>query len=108
MNFVLMQSLNHNTKLLQVHNTLLELRQEKEMAERDFVRIQGVLKYLQHLQNKEEPDPCPICKEIPKTKVNLVKNRHENDGPSWFISSQTVLRPVVWSSHLRRLLSAPA
>lgn len=49
----------------------MELRQEKQVAEGNFIRIQGVLKYLKHLENKEEPDVCPICKEIPAMKVSL-------------------------------------
>ncbi|KAG4066978.1 hypothetical protein HA402_007726 [Bradysia odoriphaga] len=60
----------------EIHDTFIELRQDKEIAELDFVRIQGVLKYLKHLQNKEEPDACPICKEIPTTKYCVLQCGH--------------------------------
>lgn len=49
----------------------MELRQEKQIAEANFIRIQGVLKYLKHLEDKKEPDVCPICKEVPTMKVSL-------------------------------------
>lgn len=51
----------------------MELRQEKQIAEGNFIRIQGVLKYLKHLENKKEPDACPICTEIPAKKVSFWK-----------------------------------
>lgn len=57
--------------MLQVNVTLVDLRREKQAAEGDFIRIQGVLKYLKHLENKAEPDPCPICKEVPTMKVSV-------------------------------------
>lgn len=40
------------------------------MAEGDFIKLQGVLKYLKHLENNKEPDACPICKEIPEMRVS--------------------------------------
>lgn len=53
-----------------MNDTIIELRDEKQNAERDFIRIQGVLKYLKHLEDKNEPDVCPICKEVPTMKVS--------------------------------------
>lgn len=50
---------------------MIELREEKHVAERDFLKIQGVLKYLKHLENNIEPDVCPICKEVPALKVSI-------------------------------------
>ncbi|KAJ6644541.1 E3 ubiquitin-protein ligase SHPRH, partial [Pseudolycoriella hygida] len=52
----------------EVDEKLDEFRMEKELAERKFIRIQGILKYLKHLENNVEPDNCPICKEKPTKK----------------------------------------
>lgn len=51
-------------------DTIIELREEKQLAERNFLKIQGILKYLKHLENTKEPDVCPICKDVPTMRVS--------------------------------------
>lgn len=43
---------------------------EYKEAEVKFIRLQGTLKYLHHLDKKSgTPDVCPICKVVPDVKV---------------------------------------
>lgn len=47
-----------------------EFEQEYAEAQTKFVRIQGTLKYLRHLDKKSGPlDVCPICSQVPEFKV---------------------------------------
>lgn len=47
-----------------------EFQQEYSDAQQKFLRIQGTLKYLRHLDKKSgSPDMCPICKQVPEVKV---------------------------------------
>lgn len=52
----------------------VEFQQEYTEAETKFVRLQGTLKYLRHLDKKSgTPDVCPICNIVPDVKVDLDK-----------------------------------
>lgn len=42
--------------------------EQKLEAEVSFARLNGRLKYLQHLKEKNEPQPCVICTNIPKER----------------------------------------
>uniref|UniRef100_A0A182JT19 RING-type domain-containing protein n=1 Tax=Anopheles christyi TaxID=43041 RepID=A0A182JT19_9DIPT len=57
-------------------DTLAELELAKKEAERDFVRLQGTLKYLEHLGAKKELDPCPICHTVPDSKYAVLQCGH--------------------------------
>lgn len=66
---------------------------QKQEAEVSFVRLNGRLKYLQHLKERNEPQSCPICTNLPKERYfvticghsicaecfhQLVKNRNRS------------------------------
>uniref|UniRef100_A0A1B0GI16 Putative dna repair protein rad16 n=1 Tax=Lutzomyia longipalpis TaxID=7200 RepID=A0A1B0GI16_LUTLO len=45
-----------------------EFRQQLQMAEKEFIRVWGVLKYLKHLEKNTGPEVCPICTQKPEEK----------------------------------------
>lgn len=63
----------NNKLLISIHELDLrtdEFQQEFSFAETKFVRLQGTLKYLRHLdKNFGKPDMCPICNIVPDVKV---------------------------------------
>lgn len=69
---------------------------QKQEAEINFVRLNGRLKYLEHLKERDEPQACPICTNIPKERyfvsicghlmctecfTILTKNKHRFNCP---------------------------
>jgi E3 ubiquitin-protein ligase SHPRH len=60
----------------EIADTLHELVLQQEMAEKEFVRLKGSLKYLHHLKEKDstEPEICPICKQVPEERVSYWLN----------------------------------
>lgn len=54
----------------------LEMQSEKSSAELDFVRTKGRLKYLEHLKTKNEPEICPICKQMPEERYAVLQCGH--------------------------------
>lgn len=56
---------------------LLTMTFQKNSAYREFVRLQGILKYLRHIQGESrEMDVCPICKMLPSAKFALLECGH--------------------------------
>uniref|UniRef100_A0A182PQI4 Helicase C-terminal domain-containing protein n=1 Tax=Anopheles epiroticus TaxID=199890 RepID=A0A182PQI4_9DIPT len=53
-------------------STMEDLQLAKAEAERDFVRLQGTIKYLEHLGVRKELDPCPICQVVPEGKYAVL------------------------------------
>ncbi|XP_055700948.1 E3 ubiquitin-protein ligase SHPRH [Phlebotomus papatasi] len=53
-----------------------EFQQELQMAEKEFMRIWGVLKYLKHLEKNSGPEVCPICTQIPEEKYSVLECGH--------------------------------
>jgi E3 ubiquitin-protein ligase SHPRH len=47
---------------------LLQFEEQKQEAEINFVRLNGRLKYLMHLKERNEPPSCPICTNVPKER----------------------------------------
>lgn len=39
------------------------------MAELEFVKKKGTLRYLEHLEANKEVEDCPICQQKPEEKV---------------------------------------
>ncbi|CRL06169.1 CLUMA_CG018880, isoform A [Clunio marinus] len=52
----------------EVDDHLAEFHSEKHEAELNFARLNGRLKYLEHLKQQNEPPMCPICTNNPKEK----------------------------------------
>uniref|UniRef100_A0A182WJB3 RING-type domain-containing protein n=1 Tax=Anopheles minimus TaxID=112268 RepID=A0A182WJB3_9DIPT len=57
-------------------NTMAELQLTKATTEREFIRLKGTLKYLEHLAARKEIDPCPICQIIPEGKYAVLQCGH--------------------------------
>ncbi|XP_053664769.1 E3 ubiquitin-protein ligase SHPRH [Anopheles marshallii] len=57
-------------------DTMAELKLSKATAEREFIRLKGTLKYLDHLGARKEIDPCPICQIIPMGKYTVLQCGH--------------------------------
>uniref|UniRef100_A0A182IK53 RING-type domain-containing protein n=1 Tax=Anopheles atroparvus TaxID=41427 RepID=A0A182IK53_ANOAO len=55
---------------------LQDLQQTKAESERAFVRLQGTLKYLTHLEQKSDIDPCPVCQVSPESKYFVLQCGH--------------------------------
>ncbi|XP_050073071.1 E3 ubiquitin-protein ligase SHPRH [Anopheles maculipalpis] len=53
-----------------------EMQLTKATAEREFVRIKGTLKYLEHLGARKEIDLCPICHIVPEEKYAVFQCGH--------------------------------
>lgn len=60
----------------EVDETLEDLQVQKLHSEREFVRLKGTLKYLQHLGSVEEIDVCPICQLPPEQKYAVLQCGH--------------------------------
>ncbi|XP_055534746.1 E3 ubiquitin-protein ligase SHPRH [Wyeomyia smithii] len=60
----------------EVDETYEDLHAQKMNSEREFVRLKGTLKYLQHLGSTEEIDPCPICRNVPEKYAVLQCGHH--------------------------------
>ncbi|KAL9701718.1 hypothetical protein quinque_005159 [Culex quinquefasciatus] len=60
----------------EVHETFEDLQVQKVTAEREFVRLKGTLKYLQHLGSVAEIDVCPICQCQPEEKYAVLQCGH--------------------------------
>ncbi|XP_062553658.1 E3 ubiquitin-protein ligase SHPRH [Armigeres subalbatus] len=60
----------------EVDETLDDLKVQKMNSEREFVRLKGTLKYLQHLGSAKEIDVCPICQYTPKDKYAVLQCGH--------------------------------
>uniref|UniRef100_A0A182SRK5 RING-type domain-containing protein n=1 Tax=Anopheles maculatus TaxID=74869 RepID=A0A182SRK5_9DIPT len=57
-------------------DTLAEMQLSKTTAEREFIRLKGTLKYLEHLGARKEIDPCPICQIVPDGKYAVLQCGH--------------------------------
>ncbi|XP_059615593.1 E3 ubiquitin-protein ligase SHPRH [Phlebotomus argentipes] len=53
-----------------------QFKSDLQMAEKEFVRIWGVLKYLKHLQKNSGPEVCPICTQVPEEKYSVLECGH--------------------------------
>lgn len=81
---VTLEELDHNiTKKtiqqildIEVDETLHEMQLQKTASEKEFVRLQGTLKYLHHLGSVKEIDVCPICQYPPKEKYAVLQCGH--------------------------------
>lgn len=66
--------IDDNKLLISIYEVNLrnvEFQQEYNEAQAKFVRLQGTIKYLHHLDKKSgTPDVCPICNTVPEVKVN--------------------------------------
>ncbi|XP_055627280.1 E3 ubiquitin-protein ligase SHPRH [Toxorhynchites rutilus septentrionalis] len=60
----------------EVDEVLQDLQVQKLASEREFVRLKGTLKYLQHLGSVEEIDVCPICRNLPEGKYAVLQCGH--------------------------------
>lgn len=60
----------------EVDETLEDFKAQKMNSEREFVRLKGTLKYLQHLGSAKEIDVCPICQYTPKDKYAVLQCGH--------------------------------
>ncbi|XP_029716556.2 E3 ubiquitin-protein ligase SHPRH [Aedes albopictus] len=60
----------------EVDETLEDLKVQRMNSEREFVRLKGTLKYLQHLGSAREIDVCPICQYTPKDKYAVLQCGH--------------------------------
>lgn len=60
----------------EVHETFEDLQVQKVTAEREFVRLKGTLKYLQHLGSVAEIDVCPICQCQPEERYAVLQCGH--------------------------------
>lgn len=58
-----------NLNVIQVDENMIELKNQLQQAELDFVRKLGQLKYLNHLKKNQIVEDCPICNVQPETKV---------------------------------------
>uniref|UniRef100_A0A182R7E4 E3 ubiquitin-protein ligase SHPRH n=1 Tax=Anopheles funestus TaxID=62324 RepID=A0A182R7E4_ANOFN len=56
--------------------TMAELELAKATAEREFVRLKGTLKYLEHLGARKDIDLCPICQIVPEGKYAVLQCGH--------------------------------
>ncbi|XP_049541626.1 E3 ubiquitin-protein ligase SHPRH [Anopheles darlingi] len=59
-----------------LEGAMRDLHDTKLLAERDFLRLQGTLKYLAHLGVRQEIDPCPICQTIPDETYAVLQCGH--------------------------------
>ncbi|XP_050094766.1 E3 ubiquitin-protein ligase SHPRH [Anopheles aquasalis] len=59
-----------------LEGAMRDLQDTKLVAERDFLRLQGTLKYLAHLGVRQEIDPCPICQTIPDATYAVLQCGH--------------------------------
>lgn len=59
-----------------VENQLQTFSAQKLEAEVIFVRLNGRLKYLNHLKGQVEPQACPICANVPKEKYYVTACGH--------------------------------
>lgn len=72
-----------NIPYYEVDLTIDEHRATLLEAERGFLRAQGTLKYLKHLEkNSVGPELCPICKQMPENKVSRKK---KTNCPYYFL-----------------------
>uniref|UniRef100_A0A182XYS9 RING-type domain-containing protein n=1 Tax=Anopheles stephensi TaxID=30069 RepID=A0A182XYS9_ANOST len=55
---------------------LAEMQLTKATAEREFIRLKGTLKYLEHLGARKEIDACPICQIVPEGKYAVLQCGH--------------------------------
>lgn len=60
----------------EIESTEEDLRLQLQQAETKFVQILGRLKYLKHLEQKNEPDQCPICSKKPESKYAILQCGH--------------------------------
>lgn len=60
----------------EVEDQLKVLFDQKREAEMNFVRLNGKLKYLQHLKERNEPPLCPICDSQPRERYFVLTCGH--------------------------------
>uniref|UniRef100_A0A182LS81 RING-type domain-containing protein n=1 Tax=Anopheles culicifacies TaxID=139723 RepID=A0A182LS81_9DIPT len=60
----------------QLPDTMAELQLTKDTSEREFIRLKGTLKYLEHLAARKDIDPCPICQVVPEGKYAVLQCGH--------------------------------
>lgn len=60
----------------EVEDQLAELGHQKLEADTKFARLNGKLKYLQHLKERNEPPVCPICANQPKERYFVTTCGH--------------------------------
>ena len=60
----------------EVDDHVQEFTQQLQAAEMGFVRKQGRLKYLKHLEKNKEVENCPICTQAPETKYAVLECGH--------------------------------
>lgn len=53
----------------QVDDTIVEQKNALHQAELEFIKKQGTLRYLKHLEANKEVEDCPICQQKPEEKV---------------------------------------
>lgn len=62
--------------IFEITATEEELHLQQQEAEKKFLQIIGRLKYLKHLEQKNEPDCCPICTQKPENKYAILQCGH--------------------------------
>lgn len=62
----------------EIDDAIVENQQQLEEAKLKFMRAQGTLKYLKHLQerNSDVEIQCPICKQVPSQKYAVLECGH--------------------------------
>lgn len=53
-----------------------EIKSQMIESENRFIRILGRIKYLKHLEKRNEPDACPICTKKPENRYAVLQCGH--------------------------------
>lgn len=85
---------------------MADLLAQKTTDEKEFIRTNGTVKYLKHLQNEKESVICPICTIDQQQKVNIIVLTIRSSKLNKY--SLSVCSPRMWSCDVSHMFDGNA